>query len=116
MEADPEALDPAVMSAIIAAIVAFIIAVATNVGGFLLQKARLRQELRTEFMAEQAIVQLLNHATWNLRSFETIGRHVGGFKDDELRRLLVRSGALRFTAKDGSEVWGLRERNKHLLE
>jgi hypothetical protein len=101
---------------VVAGLVALVVAVITTVAGFYVQRDKLRQELRTEFMAEQAIVQLLNHSTWNLRSFQTISRHVGGFEDDELRRLLVRSGALRFTGKDGSEVWGLRERNKHLLE
>jgi hypothetical protein len=109
-------LNSTLVPAVVAGLVALVVAVITTVAGFYVQRDKLRQELRTEFMAEQAIVQLLNHSTWNLRSFQTIRRHVGGFEDDELRRLLVRSGALRFTGKDGSEVWGLRERNKHLLE
>jgi hypothetical protein len=41
--------------------------------------------------------------------------HLGGFADDELRKILVRAGAVRFEAKSGSELWGLLERNHDLL-
>jgi hypothetical protein len=77
-----------------------------------LQEQRLRAELRTEYMAEAAISQLLWKAE-PLRSFDRIKARVGGFGDDELRRLLVRAGALRYTSTDGknTEFWGLRDRN-----
>lgn len=76
------------------------------------QEARLRTELRTEFMAEEAIRSLLLHEDWMLRSFGAIKRRVRGFHDDELRRLLVRAGALAFQAEDGQELWGLKDRNR----
>jgi hypothetical protein len=76
------------------------------------QEARLRTELRTEFMAEEAIRALLTHERWSLRSFDEIKRRVRGFSDDELRRLLVRAGAVAFDRQQtGEELWGLRERN-----
>jgi len=76
------------------------------------QEARLRTELRTEFMAEEAIRALLSHEDWTLRSFEAIKRRVKGFDDNELRQLLVRAGAVAFERRDSStELWGLREKN-----
>jgi len=82
-----------------------------------LQEERLRTELRTEFMAEEAIKQLLNHPRWpQQRSFAEIKRRIGGFEDNELRRLLVRAGAVKFKRiEDGAEMWGLRERNVDAL-
>ncbi len=82
----------------------------------LLQRERLRTELRTEFMAEEAVRQLLRHPRWPKRSFGEIKRRLGGFDDDELRRLLVRAGAIRFGEKESDdELWGLRERNEGQL-
>ncbi len=66
-------------------------------------------------MAEQALVDLLEHPNWTLRSFSAIQRRVGGFQEDALRQLLVRAGALRFEDKDGQELWGLRRRNSKRL-
>ena len=76
-----------------------------------LQEARLRAELRTEYMAEEAVHALLDDPRWPKRSFDAIQDRVGGFDGDDLRRLLVRAGALRFRAKNGKELWGLRTRN-----
>ena len=76
------------------------------------QEERLKAELRTEFMAEEAIRRLLNHKEWEKRSFDEIKRRIGGFDDDGLRQLLVRSGAVRFYGNDDVEFWGLIERNK----
>ena len=105
------------------AIVAIITALATSIWRYHLQEQkikadlkqqeeRLRAELRTEFMAEEAIRKLLLHERWEKRSFEEIKRRVGGFGDDELRKLLVRAGAVRFYGKDNVEFWGLIERNE----
>lgn len=81
---------------------------------FRLQEERLRAELRTEFMAESAIRQLLSESKPQ-RTFEAIERRIGGFEQDELRKLLVRSGAVRFYRREPggrkTELWGLRSRN-----
>ena len=66
---------------------------------------RLRTELRTEFMAEEAVKKLLRHKKWEKRSFAEIQRRVGGFEDEELRKLLVRAGAVRFYGENGVEFW-----------
>ena len=108
---------------ITSAIVAVITSLATASWRFVLQERkiradleqqehRLRTELRTEFMAEEAVKKLLRHEKWEKRSFAEIQRRVGGFADDELRKLLVRAGAVRFYGKNNKEFWGLIERNK----
>jgi hypothetical protein len=77
-----------------------------------LQEERLKVELRTTFMAEEAIHELLLDESFRRgRSFDQIKRNVGGFEDDELRKLLVRSGAIRYYRRgDNKEMWGLRSR------
>jgi hypothetical protein len=77
-----------------------------------LQQERLRTELRTEFMAEAAIHQLLSKAKPK-RTWEELRKRIGGFSDDDLRKLLVRSGAVRYeTRGTQEELWGLIDRNE----
>lgn len=92
-----------------AAITAFFTGLVT----FIIQERRLKAELRTEFMAEQAVKSLLENDKWKKRSFTAIKSRLGGFTDDELRKILVRAGAVRFSATDGKdkELWGLLSRN-----
>lgn len=94
---------------------AAITAVITGLVTFALQERRLKAELRTEFMAEQAAMSLLQDAKWQKRSFEEIEKRLGGFTDDELRKILVRAGAVRFESSEGDELWGLTSRNKDAL-
>ena len=82
---------------------------------FRIQERRLKQELKTEFMAEKAVNSLLSDDRWKKRSFEEIQKRVGGFEDDELRKILVRAGTVRFEKKDGGELWGLISKNKEDL-
>lgn len=72
--------------------------------------SRLNAEFATERSAEIAIRQLLMLGQLRYRSFAQIRHHIGGFERNELRRLLVRAGAVRFMAADGTELWALRER------
>ncbi len=95
------------------------------VGGvvtWLLQKDRVSADLRialeavkTEHMAEQAVRYFLSHKGYTDRSFDLIKKRIGGFKEDQLRRLLVRAGAVRFFRKDGSEWWRLIERQDEAI-
>ncbi len=74
------------------------------------QRARLEAEFATEESAESAIRHLLELHHLPYRSFPMIRHHIGGFEVNELRRLLVRAGAVRFMAADGTELWALRDR------
>jgi hypothetical protein len=74
------------------------------------QRARLKAEFATESSAETALRHLLELYHLPYRSFPMIRHHIGGFEANELRKLLVRAGAVRFMAADGTELWALRER------
>jgi hypothetical protein len=75
------------------------------------QERRLKREYRLEFMAETAARELLASEQWEKRSFAQIKARLGGFEDDELRKILVRAGAVRFKGSNDEELWGLRTRN-----
>jgi len=90
------------------------------VGGLMswwLQKDRASTDLKialeavkTEHMAERAVRHFLSHKGYTDRSFELLNNRLGGFEENELRRLLVRAGAVRYIRPDGSEWWRLIER------
>ncbi len=69
-----------------------------------------------EFTAERVVRELLGSERWKKqRSFKTIKGRIGGFEDDELRKILVRAGAIRFKGQGDSELWGLMSRNQDNL-
>lgn len=90
---------------------------------YLLQSQRFKQELKlkqednkTDFMAENTAKHFLNHKSYTDRSFETLQKNLGGFSDDELRKILVRAGAVRNFREDGSEWWRLLSRMGEYIE
>lgn len=92
---------------------------------YLLQERKLRQEMesrmggfKTEFMAEEAARHFLNHKKFTDRSFDMLKKSLGGWdrNEDELRRILVRAGAIRTFREDGSEWWTLIERMDEKVE
>jgi hypothetical protein len=90
---------------------------------YLLNRQQLANQLRTlqeqhkvEFMAETTARHFLSHKGFTDRSFETLRNHLGGFGDDELRKILVRAGAIRVYREDGSEWWRLLSRMEEYIE
>lgn len=92
-----------------------------TVGGivsFYLQKYRLEhefkiklQENKTENMAEATVKYYLKEERFYERSFNHLKTKLGGFEDDEVRKILVRAGAVRFIRPDDQEeFWCLVER------
>jgi hypothetical protein len=81
-----------------------ITAIITGFVFFMVQERKLRAELRTEFMAEQVTRSLLENDRWKKRSFEEIEKRLGGFDDNDLRRILVRAGAVRFRGREGDVI------------
>ncbi len=98
----------AIWPAIIAALMSWLTTSATIKS----QRERLLREFRLEMSTEAAIKALLNDSPYSMRSFEKIKYHLHGLEDDELRRHLIRAGAIRFTMADKSEGWGLLEKHK----
>ena len=93
-------------------ITAAVVACLTGIITFIIQERKLRADLRTEFMAERALLELLESPKWDKRTFAEIAKRIGGFEPDELRKLLVRAGAVRFEGEGEKELWGLVSRNK----
>ncbi len=96
----------------------FISVISGLVGGYIsykIQESKLKKEFQLQDSAEKVAHQLLSDEEWKLRSFGVIRHHLGGFEEDELRKILVRSGAIRFKSKNGHELWGLVSRNTHRL-
>ena len=82
---------------------------------FVLKATELQKKWQFQDNAERVVLGLLSREEWTLRSFKVIQHHLGGFTETELRKLLVRAGAIRFKSKSGLEIWGLLSRNEHLL-
>lgn len=80
------------------------------------QLQRLREQYKTEYMAEDTARHFLSHRGYTDRSFEVLKKHLGGFGDDELRKILVRAGAVRTYRDDGSEWWRLLSRMDEYIE
>ena len=82
-----------------------------------LQKGRTAADLaialeavKTDHMAEKTALHYLNHKGYTDRSFEHLSKRLGGFEDNELRKILVRASAVRYTRENGSEWWRLLSR------
>lgn len=97
-------------SALLGALVGGGISFLLNRQQFSNQLRILQQQHKTEFMAEETARHFLSHKSFTDRSFETLQKNLGGFTDDELRRILVRAGAIRVYRDDGSEWWRLLSR------
>lgn len=80
------------------------------------QLTTLREEHKTEYVAEETARHFLNHKSFTDRSFDVLKKHLGGFSDDELRKILVRAGAIRVFKEDGTEWWRLLDRMEEYVE
>lgn len=73
------------------------------------------ESVKRELTAEILVYDLLSDRRWRTLSFDVLTHHIGGFKDDELRKLLVAAGAVRMNTGAAGEQWGLLERNRRRL-
>lgn len=102
--------------ALIGTLVGGLVSFAISREQFKHQLAILREQFKTEFMAEQTARHFLSHKSYTDRSFDVLRRHLGGFEDDELRKILVRAGAVRVFREDDSEWWYLLSRIDERIE
>jgi hypothetical protein len=112
-------MDPALwhtFSALLGAAVGGGISFLLNRQQFGNQLRLLQQQHKVEFMAEETARHFLSHKSFTDRSFETLKNHLGGFGDDELRKILVRAGAIRVYREDGTEWWRLMSRMDEFIE
>ena len=104
------------LSALLGAVVGGAISYFLNRQQFQNQLRVQRETNRVEFMAEETARHFLSHKSFTDRSFATLRQHLGGFEDDELRKILVRAGAIRVYREDGSEWWRLLSRMDEYIE
>ena len=104
------------MSTLAAVIIGGGISYFTNRQQLAAQLAVVRQENKTDFMAEETARHFLSHQGYTDRSFETLQKHLGGFDDEELRKILVRAGAIRVYRDDDTEWWRLLSRMDEFIE
>jgi hypothetical protein len=112
-------MEPAVwssLSALLGAAVGGGISYLLNRQQFRNQLRILQEQHKVEFMAEETARHFLSHKSFTDRSFDTLRNHLGGFADDELRKILVRAGAVRVFREDGSEWWRLLSRMDEYIE
>ncbi len=104
------------LSALLGALVGGGISWVLNRQQFANQLRILQEQHKVEYMAEETARHFLSHRSFTDRSFETLRNHLGGFGDDELRKILVRAGAIRVYREDGSEWWRLLSRMEEFIE
>ena len=98
------------------ALIGGLVAFAVNRQQLKHQLETLRQQYKTEFMAEETALHFLNHKSYTDRSFDVLVKHLGGFEEDELRKILVRAGAVREYHNDGTEWWYLLSREAERID
>lgn len=91
-------------------VISILTTIATLGVTWFLARNKLLAEFKLENAVERSLRKFLEVEKYRLRSFDTLKRHLGGFSDDELRKHLVRAGAIRFY-NDEEELWGLLSRN-----
>jgi len=101
-------------AAIIAGVVSLNISLIIALAAIILTTRKGRHNFKLEFAAEGVAREMLIDRKWPYRTFRVLKYHLGGFTDDELRRILVRAGGVRLTA-GGQEIWGLLSRNHEYL-
>ena len=96
-------------------LIAFVTALVTSLLGAYFADQRFKREYLLQERAIEVARKLLQDPAYSQRTFKTISHHLGGFEEDELRKLLVQAGTIRFTDGVGKEIWGLIERSETLL-
>jgi hypothetical protein len=77
----------------------------------------LQTQYKTDFMAEETALHFLSHKGYTDRTFDVLKKHLGGFEDNDLRKILVRAGAVRVSRDgDDTEYWRLLSRMDEYIE
>lgn len=65
--------------------------------------------------AKEILLDMLNHHKFTSRNFDTLKKRIGGFTDDEIRRMLMEIKAqILSNPKGNKEKWILKDRIKEL--
>lgn len=104
------------MEYLLPALISAIVSLAITRATIRTQHLKLVKEYQLTDKVDTLITSLLSQPEWKLRTFQAISDKVGGFEPNELRKSLVRAGAVRFYTidshtKEKKELWGLLARN-----
>ena len=79
------------------------------------QEKMYRLDNQAKENAKEILSAMLNHRKFTSRNFDTLKQRIGGFTDDEIRKMLMEIEAQKLSnPKDGKEKWILKERIKEL--
>jgi hypothetical protein len=98
-----KSLSPELAAAIVAGSVALALAVPTAIWALV----KFHSDNYLDRKVEKAVVRLLRNSKIPYVPLRIISHHIGGFSPVELRRVLVRVGALRFSDRNKLEHWAL---------
>ncbi|HED38435.1 MAG TPA: hypothetical protein ENI76_09375 [Ignavibacteria bacterium] len=74
-----------------------------------------RLENQDKENVKEILLDMLNHRKFISRNFDTLKKRIGGFSDDEIRRILMEIKAQKLSnPKDNKEKWLLKDRIKEL--
>ncbi|MDT7832139.1 hypothetical protein RQM59_07085 [Flavobacteriaceae bacterium S356] len=90
----------------------------TGLINYLLQRSQFKHNKEMYYLQNTSrenvkdyLIELLNHKKYPERKYVTLRKRIGAYSDDDLRILLTEVGAIKSQAKDGTELWYLKERN-----
>lgn len=107
-----ENLLPPLVGIIIGAIIGFLSNLFLQKQRFNFEIKKIQEENKTDYMAVTTIKKFLNDEKYKDRKFSTIKSHLRGFEENELRKLLIRSGAICLNGKDDDEFWTLLDKKE----
>lgn len=84
---------------------------------YMLQRGQFKHNKEMFFLQNQSkefvkelLLEWLNHKTFVARSFKTLRKRIGGYTDEELRKILHEIEAKKTKNNKSEEIWYLKER------
>lgn len=76
-----------------------------------------KESFKTQNLAKEKVkellLEMLNHRKYTDRTFDALKKRIGGYSDDDIRKMLMEVGAQKVRGKaDGKEMWYLTERQE----
>jgi hypothetical protein len=103
-------MTPHIESAVIAGIVALVVGILASSASVWIY----HNQSRTETNAVATAKKLLKQKQYQWRPFELLKRRLGGFDDNELRKILLRAGAVRFY-QNWPDIYEADQMESHLV-
>lgn len=106
----------AILGVVIGALSSGIVSVLLQNRSFAHEKEMLKLQNQSEENVKETLVDILNHRKFVRRSFDAISKRVGGYSEDEIRKLLHEVNAKRAGTTNDGEWWYLAEREQEYID